>query len=75
MGVPQNVIEPCIRFCDFKGYKLLEHGGGYDGMFSRVVLVPEDKLGMVVLTNSMTSLPLVACNRVLDEFLGGILSD
>ena len=60
---------------DFKGYKLLEHGGGYDGMFSRVVLVPEDKLGMVVLTNSMTSLPLVACNRVLDEFLGGTKTD
>ena len=60
---------------DFKGHKLLEHGGGYDGMFSRVVLVPEARLGMVVLTNSMTSLPSVACNRVLDEYLGGSKPD
>ncbi len=56
---------------DFKGRKILAHGGGYDGMFSRVVLVPEENLGIVVLTNSMTSLPTVACNRILDEFLGG----
>lgn len=60
---------------DFKGHKILEHGGGYDGMFSRVVLVPETGLGIVVLTNSMTSLPVVACNRVLDEYLGGSKPD
>ena len=56
---------------DFKGRKILAHGGGYDGMFSRVVLVPEENLGIVVLTNSMTSLPTVVCNRILDEYLGG----
>ena len=33
------------------------HGGGYDGMYSRVLLVPGLDLGVVVLTNSMTGLP------------------
>ena len=56
---------------DFKGRKIVAHGGGYDGMYSRVVLVPEENLGVVVLTNAMTSVQTVACNRILDEFLGG----
>ncbi|MGI9517077.1 MAG: serine hydrolase, partial [Pirellulaceae bacterium] len=60
---------------DYKGRKVLSHGGGYDGMYSRVVLVPEENIGMVVLTNSMTWLPTVACNRILDEFLGGDKKD
>jgi hypothetical protein len=60
---------------DYKGHKVLSHGGGYDGMYSRVVLVPEERLGMVVLTNSMTWLPTAACNRILDEFLGGDKKD
>ncbi|MEM8681168.1 MAG: serine hydrolase [Planctomycetota bacterium] len=56
---------------DYKGHLIISHGGGYDGMYSRVVLVPELDLGVVVLTNSMTSLPTAITNRVLDQFLGG----
>ncbi len=43
---------------DYRGHLVASHGGGYDGMFSRVVLVPEADLGVVVLTNSMTVVPL-----------------
>ena len=60
---------------DYKGHKILSHGGGYDGMYSRVVLVPEKDLGIVVLTNSMTSLPSVVCKHVLDQVLGGKQTD
>ncbi|MEO2012375.1 MAG: serine hydrolase [Pirellulaceae bacterium] len=60
---------------DYKGHKILSHGGGYDGMYSRVVLVPEKDLGIVVLTNSMTSLPSVVCKHLLDEVLGGEKTD
>lgn len=60
---------------DYKGRKVISHGGGYDGMYSRVVLVPELDFGVVVLTNSMTSLPSAVCNRILDEFLGGDVRD
>jgi CubicO group peptidase (beta-lactamase class C family) len=56
---------------DYLGRKVVSHGGGYDGMFSRVVLVPEEKLGMVVLTNSMTSIPTALTYRILDDYLGG----
>jgi CubicO group peptidase (beta-lactamase class C family) len=54
---------------DYQGRKIVSHGGGYDGMFSRVAMVPEENLGMVILTNSMTSLPAALSYRILDMFL------
>ena len=59
------------NLADYKGRLLVSHGGGYDGMYSQVMLVPEEKLGIVVLTNSMTGLPAALANTIVDEFLGG----
>ncbi len=56
---------------DYKGNKVVGHGGGYDGMYSQVLMVPEQKLGVVVLTNSMTSISNLLAYRTLDAFLGG----
>jgi CubicO group peptidase (beta-lactamase class C family) len=56
---------------DYKGRLVASHGGGYDGMFSRVVLVPEERLGVVVLTNSMTGISTAIANLVLDAYFGG----
>ncbi len=56
---------------DYKGRMTVSHGGGYDGMYSHVLLVPEDKLGIVVLTNSMTGISPALVNTIMDEFLGG----
>src|SRR4030095_12707336 len=36
---------------DFRGRKLVEHGGAIDGMRSEVAMLPEEKLGVVILTN------------------------
>lgn len=55
---------------DYQGRLVASHGGGYDGMFSRVVLVPEEGLGIVVLTNSMTSVTNAITNTILDAYLG-----
>jgi CubicO group peptidase (beta-lactamase class C family) len=60
---------------DYRGRKLVSHGGGYDGMYSRVVLVPEDGLGMVILTNSMTGIATALANHVVDAYLGGQTRD
>jgi len=56
---------------DYRGRKVVSHGGGYDGMFSRVVLIPEENLGMVILTNGMTNMQTALTYRILDAFLGG----
>jgi hypothetical protein len=56
---------------DYRSHRVISHGGGYDGMFSRVMLVPEANLGVVVLTNSMTGISNAITNRILDAYLGG----
>ena len=56
---------------DYLGRKLVRHGGAYDGMYSGVTLVPEEDLGIVVLTNSMTGISHALILRILDAYLGG----
>ncbi len=60
---------------DYQGRKVMSHGGGYDGMYSRVVLVPEEELGLVILTNGMTGVQTSLSYRVLDAYLGGAERD
>jgi hypothetical protein len=60
---------------DYKGRRIVSHGGAYDGMYSRVLLVPEEKLGVVVLTNSMTGISNAVSNRIMDAYLGGDARD
>ncbi|QMU30213.1 serine hydrolase domain-containing protein [Adhaeribacter radiodurans] len=54
---------------DYQGCKIVGHGGGHEGMNSRTVLVPEENLGFVVLTNSMSSIMTALANRTIDAFL------
>ena len=56
---------------DYLGRKVVSHSGAYDGMFSRVALVPEENLGMVVLTNSATGIGLALMYQILDTYLDG----
>ena len=53
---------------DYNGYKVVTHGGGYDGMISQTVMVPALNLGFVVLTNNTNSLPYALMFSVLDEY-------
>jgi len=55
---------------DYKGRKTVSHGGGYDGMYSQVMMVPEEDLGIVVLTNSMTGIAPAITYHILDDYLG-----
>ncbi|HEX2271089.1 MAG TPA: serine hydrolase [Pyrinomonadaceae bacterium] len=56
---------------DFRGRKLVEHGGAIDGMRAAVGMLPEEKLGVVILTNRNGSvLPHVLMYRVFDAYLG-----
>ncbi|MEM6348176.1 MAG: serine hydrolase [Bacteroidota bacterium] len=55
---------------DYMGKKIIAHGGGYDGMYSRVVMVPEAGLGIVVLTNSMKGISTYVANHIVDLYLG-----
>lgn len=54
---------------DYFGTMVASHGGGYDGMYSRVVLVPDLKLGVVVLTNSMEGIATPLTYYILNQYL------
>ncbi|MEQ1587898.1 MAG: serine hydrolase [Cyclobacteriaceae bacterium] len=55
---------------DYKGKMRVGHGGGYSGMLSTVALIPDEKLGVIVLTNGMKSGLLGALtNYTIDAFL------
>ncbi|WP_199098668.1 serine hydrolase [Dyella sp. ASV21] len=56
---------------DYQGQRLVWHTGGWPGMVSRLTLVPELKLGVVVLTNQESGAAFNAVTlRVLDAYLG-----
>jgi len=55
---------------DYHGRLVVSHGGGLDGMTSQLALLPEEKLGVVILTNSETPLSTILGNRIFDIFLG-----
>ncbi|HXF43806.1 MAG TPA: serine hydrolase, partial [Pyrinomonadaceae bacterium] len=55
---------------DYSGRKLVEHGGSIDGMRSLVAMLPEENLGVVILTNlsgSVVSMPIAY--RIFDAYL------
>jgi CubicO group peptidase (beta-lactamase class C family) len=61
---------------DYRGRKVVEHGGNIDGMSALVAFVPEEKLGLVVLTNLSGSEMRTALKlRIIDAFMGGEAKD
>src|SRR5204863_8309738 len=55
---------------DYHGRKLLAHSGGLTGYTSQVTMVPEERLGVVVLTNGDASESALAVVwHVVDHFL------
>ena len=55
---------------DYHGRKVVSHGGGLDGMISQTAMMPEENLGLVVLTNSETSVNTIMQNKIFDTMLG-----
>ena len=60
---------------DYRGRKVVTHSGGLDGMTSRVALLPEENLGVVILTNSETPLQGFLYYKVFDVFTGAPARD
>lgn len=60
---------------DYGGRFVASHSGGYDGMYSRVAIMPEEGLGIVILTNSMKGISNPIMYYTFDRFLGRDLRD
>src|SRR5581483_6767293 len=60
---------------DYRGRLMVSHTGGLEGFRARVVLVPKERVGLVLLMNSgvgssYASMHYVVTNNLLDLLLG-----
>lgn len=56
---------------DFNGYLQVSHTGGLDGIVTQVIMIPEKKLGIIVLTNQQSGAAFTAIsNTIKDSYLG-----
>jgi hypothetical protein len=77
---PWGLMAPAAHFLtygmgwflsDYRGHKAVAHGGNIDGMSALVGMLPEENLGVVVLTNmNGTYLTYALMHRVFDHYLG-----
>ncbi len=55
----------------YRGHNLVHHGGNIDGFSALTTLLPQDNIGMVILTNlNVTPLPIILAYHVCDRLLG-----
>jgi CubicO group peptidase (beta-lactamase class C family) len=54
---------------DYAGRKIIAHGGGLPGFISRITFVPEDNLGIIVLTNDEGYIVTAVVNTILNTYL------
>ena len=81
VGQPQGAMAPLrANFAayglgwllrEYRGFKTVEHTGGLPGYVSEVFLIPDQKLGVVVLTNQEAGGMFSAVNyHIVDRYLG-----
>ncbi|MFY0570948.1 serine hydrolase [Archangium lansingense] len=60
---------------EYRGRTVVSHTGGMDGMSAIVMLVPEEKLGITVLSHQDGGIFYAMALRVLDAYLGATPTD
>jgi hypothetical protein len=61
---------------DYRGRKVVDHGGGIDGMRAHIAFMPEENIGLVALSNGRPNNLVVALKYlVFDRLLGGAATD
>lgn len=60
-----------MRVEDYRGMRMWDHGGGLPGYVSRVIMMPDARIGVTVLTNAESGAALEAiAYHALDYYLG-----
>ena len=55
---------------DYRGYRLVEHGGNIDGFSALLSILPDEKIGVAVISNSLNFATHVLTREVFDRLLG-----
>ncbi len=65
-----------VQIRDYKGQRVIQHSGALAGYFSRVIMVPESKLGIAILTNAENGRSMQALQfQIMDHYMGGNRTD
>jgi len=69
-NAPQNSYGYGYQITDFRGYRLLSHGGATDGMNTNYVLMPQHNFGIIIMTNTFNTFMNAVGYHVIDHILG-----
>ena len=53
----------------YRGHRMVDHTGGVDGFFTDMILLPDDRIGVVVMTDRWSPLGTCIGYRAIDELL------
>jgi hypothetical protein len=53
----------------YRGHRRIAHGGGIDGFITSVMFLPDDGVGVVTFTNSISPLPSLFAQHAIDRVL------
>ena len=67
---PQNSYGYGFSITDYKGYRLLSHGGSTDGMNTTYMLIPELDFGIIVMSNVFNTFRQAVAYTVIDHIIG-----
>lgn len=60
---------------DYYGRKLVYHDGGLPGIYSKVLFIPEEKLGIVVLANELINVGNAIKYKIIDAYINDKQTD
>lgn len=58
------------QISEYEGRRILSHGGATDGMNTSAAIMPEENLGIIVVTNVFNTFRDAVVNSIFDAFLG-----
>ena len=70
VDAPQRSYGYGYNITDYRGYRMLSHGGATDGMNTTYVLLPEENLGIIVMTNVFNTFREAVARTIIDHVLG-----
>lgn len=58
------------RITDYRGNRILSHGGATDGMNTNYMILPEHGIGVIVMTNTFNTFMSAVAYHLIDHMLG-----
>jgi CubicO group peptidase (beta-lactamase class C family) len=59
------------EFYDYHGWKVITHEGATNGMLGRLVIVPDENFGFIILSNSINAMAIGLEYYILDQYYQG----